>query len=299
MIAFNIPRMLWLVLALLGCSRNNAAQSKRVEAWHRGDTAVIEPTAADFFESQVVDVKAGHLKVQPTQGGENMLVNAGDAYPLPAALPKLAPGAWAICQQEPHQWVACRVVRNSAGASDGGIETVATDAMGNELHLQGPQAIIEPTSLSSMNIQRRFEQTARREGFEKSLREAGPPRRQPGWQPAPRRLVLVSRQGQWFGAHVVESNDEQVLVRWDGDRGTVALPPEEVAPQPPACGTAVRGDRALRRPAGHGAAWTPVVVVSVDGTDASVEDVDRNRSMAQLRDLCPLGNPSGPSNRAN
>lgn len=288
MIAFNIPRTLCLTLALLGCSRNNAAPVKRIESWKRGDTAVVEPTAADFFESQVLDVNAGRLKVQPTQGGESMLVSVGDAYPLPSALPKLAPSAWAICQNDSHHWVACRIEKTNTFGSDR--EIVALDAMGNELQLRGQSSVIEPTSLSSMNIRRRFEQASRRVSFEKSLHEAGPPRRQAGWQPTPRRLVLGLRQGQWFGAQVVEVDDERVVVRWDGERGVTDLSAAEVGPQPPACGNATRGDRALRRPAGHGAAWVPVAVVSVDGTDASVEDVDRNRSMAQLRDLCPLGN---------
>lgn len=289
----------WLIPALLACTRNNEPTPKPQETWQRGDTAIVEPTAADFFEGQVLEVSAGRLKVQAVQGGESMLVGIADAYPIPKSSHSLAPNAWAICQTVPHRWFACRIVDRRDGAGrqqDAGgtsLETIVVDAYGSEHAISGDHQIVAPTNLSAMNIARRFEQLSKRVSFEKSLREAGEPRRQPGWQPAPRRLVLARRQGQWFGAQVTEADDERVVVRWDGEKGTTDLAHEDVAPQPPACGMAARGDRALRRPAGHGAAWIPVAVLSVEGSDVSVEDIERNRSTHQARDLCPLGNAGG------
>jgi hypothetical protein len=263
----------------------------------------VEPTAADFFEGQVLEVNAGKLKVQAVEGGESVLIGMADAYRIPSQNPTLSVSAWAICQTVPHRWFACRITGSKssaatldAGVPEAGAEVTAVDAYGTEHVFPGDRHLIAPTSLSAMNIERRFDQLTKRVSFEKSLREAGEPRRQPGWQPAPRRMVLARRQGQWFGAQIVEIDDGRIVVRWDGEKGTTDLSQDEVAPQPPACGTATRGDRALRRPAGHGAAWIPVAVVSVDGTDASVEDIERNRVTLQLRDLCPLGKTVASAN---
>jgi hypothetical protein len=302
MLVSNVVCAIWLAAAMLGCSRTNENSVRVVDLWHRGDVAVVEPTAADFFESQVLEVSAAQLKVQRPQGGESLYVGVNDAYRIPASAPRLAAGAWAICQMRPHEWFACRVVRThpstmavagaTAAAGSGVTESTVVDALGHQQELHGVGAIIEPTGLTAMNIQRRFEQSSRRANFERSFREAGKPRRQATWQPVPRRLVLAPQQGQWFGAQVVEVDDERVVVRWDGQKGLTDLPKQDVAPQPPACGPAVRGDRALRRPAGHGAAWIPVAVVAVDGADATVEDLERNRTTLQMRDLCPFGTPA-------
>lgn len=291
----NLPPAFWLVPALLGCTRNNESAPRLTDTWRRGDTAVVEPTAADFFESQVLEVSAGKLKVQAVEGGESILIGMADAYRIPNSNPALQTNAWAICQTVAHRWFACRITgaaSRGAGTFDAGAgssQITAVDAYGTEHVIVGDHHVIAPTNLSAMNIERRFDQLSKRVSFEKSLREAGHPQRQTGWQPAPRRLVLANRQGQWFGAQVVEVDDERIVVRWDGEKGTTDLSRDEIAPQPPACGTAVRGDRALRRPSGHGAPWIPVAVVSVDGSEASVEDIERNRVTLQLRDLCPLG----------
>lgn len=302
MLVLNISRAMCLAAAILGCSRTNESSPKVVELWRRGDIAIVESTAADFFESQVLEVSGGRLKVQRQGGGESLHVGVGDAYKIPTAAQKLAAGSWAICRARPHEWVACRVIRRVSDTEQGGaggvddIPTVVADAAGNELLLSGIGVIVEPTGLTAMNIQRRFEQSSRRGNFERSFREAGRLRRQATWQLAPRRLVLANRQGQWFGAQVVEVDDDRVVVRWDGQKSLTDLSRDEVAPQPPACGPAGRGDRALRRPAGHGAPWSQVVVVAVDGTDVTVEDVDRNRTSLQVRDLCPFGSPESTPN---
>lgn len=302
MLVLNISRAIGIAAAILGCSRTNESSStKSVDVWHRGDVAIVESTAADFFESQVLEVSGGRLKVQRLQGGETIQVGAGDAYRVPTTVLHTTQGSWAICRAKANEWIACRVIRSgpagagafvgTTAASDSSWQYVIVDALGNEQPLQGVGVLIEPTGLTAMNIQRRFEQSSRRVNFEKSFREAGRLRRQPGWQPAPRRLVLANRQGQWFGAQVVEVDDERVVVRWDGQKGVTDLSKEEVSPQPPACGPVVRGDRALRRPSGHGAAWTQAVVVAVDGADVTVEDVDRARASLQMRDVCAFGSP--------
>lgn len=302
MLESNVSCAIGIAVAILGCSRTNeTSKTKVADTWKRGDVAVVESTAANFFESQVLEVGGGRLKVQRDQGSESLLVGAGDAYRVPVKALPFAAGSWAICQVRMHEWVACRMIQGGLAGSGGGSATswspanpeyLVVDALGDEHRLQGVGVAIEPTGLTAMNIQRRFEQSSRRASFERSFREAGRLRRAPSWQPAPRRLVLANRQGQWFGAQVVEVDDDRVVVRWDGQKDLTDLPKDAVAPQPPACGPVARGDRALRRPAGHGAAWSQVVVVSVDGADVTVEDVDRTRTSLQTRDVCPFGNPA-------
>jgi hypothetical protein len=297
----SISLAVGVTLAAFACSRSDEKKSKTVDVWCRGETAIVEPTAADFFESRVVEVSAGHLKVQKLRGGETLQIGVGDAYRVPTTRIYPATNAWMICQMEPHVWSACRVIRggasdqDDAGSGAGELEMSVVDPVGNVRFSQGVGSLIEPTGLTAMNIQRRFEQSSRRVNFERSFRDAGGPRRPATWQPAPHRLVLAKREGQWFGAQAVDVDEKRVVVRWDGQNGTTDVPWEEVAPQPPTCGASIRGDRALRRPAGHGAAWTPIAVVAVDGADVIVEDVERNRTTIQMRDICPLGAPAQPN----
>jgi hypothetical protein len=104
-------------------------------------------------------------------------------------------------------------------------------------------------------------------------------------------LVVAERDGRWYGAQVTEVDDERVVLRWDGQKELTDLPKSSVMPQPPACGIPQRGDRALRRPSGHGAPWEPVVVIGVDGAEVTIENIERVRLVVDLRELCPLGEP--------
>ncbi|HEY5956746.1 MAG TPA: hypothetical protein VIV60_09345 [Polyangiaceae bacterium] len=298
---------LGFVLLAAACSRSPKEAVNTTPEWQRGDVAVVEPTAADFYESQVVEAVGGHLRVQRLGGGDSLLVNKADAYRVPAVAPThLATSPWAICRLRSHEWVACRVDAHALKENDAAIERNPELGKGGIVveytGLQHPLAdtlFIEPSGLTAMNIQRRFEQSTRRSAFERSFRDGVKPRRTQSWQPTARRLVLVNRQGQWFGALVLEVDKERVVVRLDGEKAPTDVARANVAPQPPHCGqAAVRGDRALRRPMGHGAPWTPVLVIAVDGVDAVVEDVDRNRSTLQTRDICPLSAPSAASDEA-
>lgn len=303
-----VARLALLLIAVVpqGCTRSGEKQRRVVATWHRGDVAIVEATAADFFEGQVLEVGPGSLKLQRYKGGDNLHVSIGDIYRLPKSAPDVAAGSWAVCQMRPHEWIGCRVLRcdRSTGGSgrDGGLEggdasrvCNVVDANGLEQELTGVQDILAPSGLTAMNIQRRFEQSERRANFERGFREGGRPRRPASWKLAPNRMVLANREGHWFGAKIVEVDEERVVVRWDGQQGLTDLPRGDVAPQPPVCGAVARSERALRRPAGHGGPWVPVTVIAVEGSDATVEDVDRNRSTLQLRDLCPFGNPTSGS----
>ncbi|MGC4063087.1 MAG: hypothetical protein QM784_00230 [Polyangiaceae bacterium] len=90
---------------------------------------------------------------------------------------------------------------------------------------------------------------------------------------------------------IVEVDDELVVLRWDGQKDLGDVPRNTVGPQPPSCGLPSRGDRALRRPPGHGAPWGPVQVVAVEGSEVTVEDIERVRTVVDSRDVCPLGEP--------
>jgi hypothetical protein len=299
-----------VIVIAVACSRNPGRPPSAKAEWQRGDVAVVEPTAADFYESQVVEVLPGQLRVQRLGGGDSLLVSIADAYRIPSVAPsRIATAPWAICRVRSHEWVACRVNQpKSISPGDAAVfdrpvnaaegvqhEGVVVEHTGAE-HPLAETMLIEPSGLTAMNIQRRFEQSARRSNFERAFRGNMRPRHAANWQPMTRRSVLASRQGQWFGAQVIEIEKDRLTVRFDGDKAQLDLNKTEVAPQPPFCGQLGRGDRALRRPTGPGGPWLPVLVVNVDGADAVVEDVDRSRTTLQTRDLCPLS-PTTPESQ--
>jgi hypothetical protein len=272
------------LLLLVGCSRTKDAPTVAVETVKRGDRVVVEPTAADFFDAQVLEVLGAKVKLQRSDNGDILQVGKGDVYRLSGGQPHFNANDFAICEFALHRWQSCRIRR----ALGNGFSVVDTD--GTERELNSMQ-LLAPTGLSEMNIRRKFEETARRRSFADAVSSAGVPRRVPGWGPAPRRLVIAERNGHWYGAQVTEVDDERVVLRWDGAKDLTDLPKNSVMPQPPACGVPERGDRALRRPSGHGAPWVPVVVVGVDGGEVTIENIERVRLVVDIRELCPLGEP--------
>lgn len=280
---------LLLVVGLsVGCSRKPEARLPPEDPLARGDWVVVEQTAADFFEGRVLDVLDSKLKLQRSDSGEVIVVRSADVYPLRAKLwqPKLE--SYAICEVEPHHWLGCQVLRGKADA------WIAVDPAHREHTLRQAQ-VLEPSGLSVMNIRRRFEESGRRQAFEGSVSKAGEPRRVAGWTIAPHRLVLAMRDGNWFGARVIEADEERVVIRWDGQKDETELARAEVMPQPPSCGIPVHGDRALRRPSGFGSPWQPVMIIGVDGAEVKVEDIERRRSTADVGELCPLGEARAPA----
>ena len=235
-------------LSGVGCSHKTDPVIAPAETLMRGDRVVVELMAADFFEGRVLDVQGAKLKLQRSDSGDILQVGKADVYRLGNAPPRLSTNDYAVCELSPHRWQSCRVLR----VKPDGFSVVDTD--GREFGL-GVAQLLAPTGLSEMNVRRRFEDVARRRSFTESVSSAGTPRKIPGWSPAPRRLVVAERNGRWYGAQVTEVDDERVVLRWDGQKDLTDLPRSSVMPQPPACGMPQRGDRALRRPSGHGAPW--------------------------------------------
>lgn len=266
----------------LGCSRKSEPVVRVIDTMKRGDRVVVEPLSAEFFEGQVLEVLEAKIKLQRTDSGDIVQVGKGDVYRLGETKPRLSPNDLGICEMKPHRWQSCRVLRSTAD----GFYVATTE--GSEQDLRASQ-VLAPTGLSELNIRRRFAEVARRRSFEAAVASASIPRRVPGWVPAPRRMVVAERNGRWYGAQITEVDDDRVVLRWDGQKDLTDLPKTAIMPQPPACGVPQRGDRALRRPSGHGAPWVPVVVVAVDGGEVTVENIDRVRIVVDIRELCPMG----------
>jgi hypothetical protein len=270
------------VLTGTSCSRERDSEIAPVAHLKRGDRVVVEPTAADFFEARLLEVDGTKLRLQRSDSGDVLTVGGADVYRLGERSSRLTASSFAVCELEPHRWLSCQIERVTLNGF------VVVDTNGQKCELDRAK-VLEPTGLSEMNIRRRFEDVVRRRAFSASISSAGQPRKVAGWTPAPHRLVLAERDGHWYGAKVVETGDSLVVLVWDGQKDSAELPKAVVMPQPPACGLPQRGDRALRRPTGHGAPWEAVVVVGLDGADVTIENIERVRFIVDVGDLCPLG----------
>jgi hypothetical protein len=276
------------LVLVLACSRQEKTRPTPRALPSRGDWLIVEQTAAVFFKGRVLSVSGSQLKIQRASDGNVVDVVQSDTYRLPVQPSRVTEEAYAVCELGTDRWESCRVIR----AAENG--WLVADTAGREHRISSLQ-LLEPTSLTTMNIRHRFEAAARRRAFDAAVAAAGLPRRPLGWSVSPERLVLAERDGTWLGAKVVEVDDERIVVRLDGQGETSELPVRSIAPQPPTCGAAARGERALRRPYGHGAPWEPVLVVAVDGLEATVENIERTRTSVQLSDLCPLGEARAPA----
>lgn len=282
----------------LGCrdESREPASVRRAVPPSRGETVVVEQTAAVFFEARVVAAEGGRLRVQAADGDETTTVSASDVYRLvPAATAEggertaLQPSAYAICRSAPQRWVACRVER----ATDA-LVTAVTDA-GERLELTR-DAVLAPSPVTELNLRRHFERTRERREFAEARARAGEPRAPADYRPLPRERVLARAEQGWYTAYVREVGDDGVSVTWQSDRAVSVVSTEAVVPEPPYPAEFRRGDFVLVRPPTPALPWEAVLVRAVGQDELRVVDIEGRQRSVSAREVVPLaGKPASSS----
>jgi hypothetical protein len=242
---------------------------------------VVEQSAAEFFEGQVVGVEANRLRVQTADEEESVDVAPDDAYRLPPAAHEFAVGDFAICGTSPMRWRACRVETVSADA------LVVRDSAGKESRLPRGR-VLDPTKLTELNLRRYFDRVEKRRAFARAVGGAGMPRAPRGWRPSPHERVLGYQGKAWYSASIHEIEDDALHVRWRSDGRVTELTKPHVVPEPPYQPPPARGDFGLLRPTRPAQPWQPVRVVASNPEGLVVIGVDGHRRPAELRDVVPL-----------
>jgi hypothetical protein len=264
------------------CGRGGDSSAKdRPPDLARGDVVVVERAAADFFEGRVLSVSGSTLKIQTSDDGEPLVVSRSDVYPVGAGAHRFAAGDPAICNEAAARWVACRITAASPQAS-------ARLASGDERPF-APAALLVPTPVTALNIQRFFKDIEAQRRFDDTARRAGHPVRPSGWTPERREPVLARRGDEWFSAHAAGPlEDGGVRVQWEGSEGFAALPGGYVVPYPPFSHTFVRGEFALIRPGTAAEPWQRVRIDGLSAEEAAVVTSDGQRRKIEPRMLVPL-----------
>jgi hypothetical protein len=247
----------------------------------RGDHVVVESSAAEFFEARVLELDGERARVQVLPKNDTKQVELGDLYRI-GETNTLASGALAICRTAENAWNGCRVQR----ANEHSLE-ITTDS-GKSASIPRVDALV-PSSVTELNLRRRFERTQQRSEFEAALGGARAPRPPPGYRPDAGARVLVRLDGGWFAAKVFEIDREDLRVRWVGSGRISDVDRKDVIPMPPYSNSFRRGDFALGRPLEPARAWLPVRVEKVTGAEIRVKDVDGSERSLTSADLVPLG----------
>ena len=169
---------LGLALALLGCRSEgrsnpqpNASASAALAAaapFVRGETIVVEQTAAQFQETRVLEVKERRVRVDAAEGLEAVWVDSADVYRVSGTAPLISgSGSLAICKASAGNWVACKLERSD------GSKLYATTAEGRSLTLSSADLIARP--VTELNLKRHFERAASRSAFLRAAARAGVP----------------------------------------------------------------------------------------------------------------------------
>jgi hypothetical protein len=138
----------------VACKRESAAVPPEPSARAsiaRGELVIVEQAAAVFEQRRVLEVAAGRLRVDSTDGGDSLWIASADVYTLGRTFHPAA-GALAICQHK-NEWLPCKVEQ----ASDARVQ--ARDARGRKLEL-GSDGVIEPRPVTALNLKRHFERAA-------------------------------------------------------------------------------------------------------------------------------------------
>jgi hypothetical protein len=266
----------------MGCRKTESAARQVPPPLSRGDTVVIERSAADFFEARVLVASDGALKVQTTDEGDPVTVARGDAYAIPSASASFARGDFAICNERATRWVACKIERAGPDSLTAVLPT------GDQLVLP-PLRAIAPGSMTRIDIQHLLEQRDTERRFDDLAARAGEPASPTGWTPAAHEPVLARQGGGWFSAHVARGvADGGVEVTWEGREHPQAVPLAQVVPVPPFAHAFRAGEFALLPGSTSAEAWGPVQVEAVGTDEAVVVDQQGNRRRVSVRTLVPL-----------
>lgn len=251
----------------------------------RGDRVVVESSAAQFYEAQVLSSEGARLKVQSRNGGNMANVQVGNVYRLPSNAQVLANRAYAICNIADARWVGCRVSRAEAHQAQ------FDDAQGSTYRLDWSR-VLAPGALTELNLKRLFERSAEKLEFEREMARAGNPPSIAGWSPSPAKAALVKIGGSWHLATVLGERRGSIRLKLFGARHEIETSREMIAPEPPYPLELLKQSRlALLRPSNLTEAWRPVRLVAADNLECTLEDLEVGRRTAPVRDVCPLQGP--------
>jgi hypothetical protein len=254
------------------------------EAPERGETVVVETSAAQFLAARVVAREAESLRVQAAVTGTSLEVRAIEVYRLKGRHPTSS-GQLGICRVSAEHWVACRTETATAEA------LVIAEATG-EQHRIPPADALLPSELTLLNLERHF---ARAEDTRKFLREAagaGRPRTPAEWRPRLFARVLACINGRWYSVHVRELASDRVYVAWQADQRLTEVPRADLVPEPPYDFVARRGSYVLTRPSSSALPWDTSRIEGIQAADrVAIRNATGERRELSTGDLVPL--PSG------
>ena len=257
----------------------------RGPAFARGDRVVVEPAGGEFFEGRVLSVSAEGLRVERVGNGETSMVAASDVYRLPVPLAVNERGRLAICALD-KAWIGCRIDKST------GTEINVTTLDDRTLTLPRA-AVLAPSSVTELNLKQRFERRAARARFAADALDAGEPLAPGDFRPQPNARVVAERQGSWWSAVVLSSDDDsktpEVAVRFFGDGHEQTLRAERLVPEPVAARLPARGAFVLVRPLSPADPWKRMRVLSAADAEAKVEGEDGSTRTVPARDMLPLG----------
>lgn len=243
---------------------------------------VVESSAAEFFEARVLEIDSTRARVQVLPKNDTKEVAISDLYRVSNAREELKRGALAICRTGESEWVGCRI---DATAS----ESVEISTATGEKKSLPRSDVLAPSSVTELNLRRRFERTQQRTDFEAALGGARAPKPPAGYRPDAGARVLVRLDGGWYAAKVFEIDREDLRVTWVGTGRISDVDRKDVIPMPPYSTSFRRGDFALGRPLEPARAWLPVRVERVNGGEITVKQADGSERSVTNADLVPLG----------
>ncbi|HWA75030.1 MAG TPA: hypothetical protein VG937_21975 [Polyangiaceae bacterium] len=266
-----------------------SSKSKAIHAPVRGDSVVVEPRAAEFFEGRVLSVNGERLRVEPLGGGEPLSVSRADVYPLSGAPSALSPGQFAIC-------------RNSATPSGCRVEQVSNDRVHVTLLSQSklslaPSSVLSPSASTELNLRQAFARNTARLEFERDAARAALPVSPPGFLPALHARVLVHRAGGWYSGVVHELREKVAYVAFAPDSVREQVPRSELLPEPPYATQPTRGDFVLVRPDSPAEPWRTLRVLGTSERDFRVGAPGNDERVVSIRDLVPLAGAGGAASR--
>ncbi len=264
-----------------GCRRSQPSDAAEHSEWERGDRAVVEERAGEFYEARVVGVEGDQLHLQRVRGGPSTTLSSHEVYRLPSlAVP--VPEQFLVCSPEAAQWVPCRTTRVTDTT------VTAVDPRGTEFSVPRERVVV-PGRLTTLNIERRFADSKRDAQFLTEASRSGPPRVDPDWSPGPHEHVIVQRDEGWFSARVHELEKDRVHVRWDSDHRVTEVPRGRVVPEGPYATDPVLGGFVLARPHSPAEPWELLRVrLLVEEHSVVVENARGERRTLPLRDVVPL-----------
>lgn len=246
----------------------------------RGDRVVVEPRAAEFFEGTVLAVTAGQLRVAPRDGPEPVRVALADAYRLPAQNVSARVGQLAVCRIDA-SWLGCRVASVAAPA----MQVRTPDGL---THAIQHDALLLPSPLTELNLERHFARTAERSAFIAAAAAAGEPVAPVGFRSLPKARVIVRRRGAWESAVVSEVGKKDLYVTFTSDGLKESVTTDIIIPEPPYSAPPRRGQFALVRPTSPSEAWPRVQVTASTEGAFKVRDAEGTVRVVGERDLVPL-----------